>query len=166
MSENKKKKENKNFISENCVFLQRKRDQRVPFSLHFAFNGVSQFGNGFRQFVELFFHADDEVAGDDDGEAGVGDEGQDFVQVHGDTLFGKKLSGRDGNQIGFFCCNEFAFGAKDAGVDDGLGGGFYRPAFQILLRVVDADEAGFTRLVSEGDGYIGSFHILPPYFKR
>lgn len=134
--------------------------------MHFAFNGVSQFGNGFRQFVELFFHANDEVAGDDDGEAGIGDEGQDFVQVHGDTLFGEKLSGRDGNQIGFYCCNEFAFGAKDAGVDDGLGGGFYRPAFQILLRVVDADEAGFTRLVPEGDGYIGSFHNLPPYFKR
>lgn len=134
--------------------------------MHFAFNGVSQFGNGFRYFVELFFHADDEVAGDDDGEAGVGDEGQDFVQVHGDTLFGEKLSGRDGNQIGFFCCHEFAFGAKDAGVDDGLGGGFHRPAFQILLRVVDADEAGLTGLVLEGDGYIGSFHNLPPYFKR
>ena len=152
--------------SQNYVFLQRKRDQRVPFSLHFAFNGVSQFGDGFRQFVELFFHADDEVAGDDDGEAGVGDEGQDVVQVHGDTLFTEKLSGRDGNQFGFFCCSEFAFGAEDAGVDDGLGGGFHRRGVQILFRVVDADQAGFTGLVLKGDGYIGSFHSLPPYFKR
>ncbi len=134
--------------------------------MHFAFNGVSQLGDGFRQFVELFFHADDEVAGDDDGEAGVGDEGQDVVQVHGETLLTEKLSGRDGNQIGFFCSSEFAFGAKDAGADDGLGGGLHRAGVQIFFRVVDSDQAGFSRLVLKGDGYIGSFHFLPPYFNR
>lgn len=134
--------------------------------MHFAFNGVSQFTDGFRQFVELFFHADDEVAGDDDGEAGVGDKGQDFVQVHGESLGTEKRAGSDGNQIGFFGCGEFALGAEDAGIHNGFGGGLHFAGLNIGFGFIDADDAGLPRLVRKGDGQIGSFHDLPPYFKR
>lgn len=53
--------------------------------MHFAFDGVAQIGNGLGEFVEFFFHPDDEVAGHDDGKAGVCDEGEDFVEGHGIT---------------------------------------------------------------------------------
>lgn len=47
----------------------------LPLSLHFAFDCVAQGCDGLGEFIEFFFHSQDEVAGHDNGKAGVGDEG-------------------------------------------------------------------------------------------
>lgn len=62
------------------------RDQAVPLSLHFAFDCVAQGGDGLGKFIEFFFHAEDKVAGHDNGKAGIGDEGEDFIEGHGRPL--------------------------------------------------------------------------------
>ena len=136
--------------------------------MHFAFDCVAQFGDGLGEFIEFFFHSQDEVAGHDDGKAGVGDEGQDFVEGHGGAslfVYGKEGVGCDGDELGFLGGDEFAFGAEDAGSDDGLGAGFGGVAVEAFFWRVDAKGGLLLAFIDEGEIQVFLVHGLPPYTK-
>lgn len=78
------------------------------------------------------------------------------------ALLAKEDAAVDGDDFAFCGGGEFAFGAEDAGIDDGLGAGFGGVGVEAFFRVVDADGGLLLAFIDEGEIQVFLNHGLPP----